>query len=118
MAIIFFCHGARTDAWREPFEAICEQARREAPDQDISLAFLEYMQPGLPETIDAAVARGARRIRVVPLFLAPGSHTGRDLPELLGKARQRHPDVTIEAGPTLTESAPIRHAIVQWAMAS
>ena len=117
-AIIFFCHGARAHTWRLPFEQIVEQFRARMPDRQVRLAFLELMSPGLAQVIDELAGEGARAIRVVPLFLAPGSHTREDLPALLQAARQRWPQLHLESATTLTESPLIRDAIVQWAVAA
>ena len=115
-AIVFFCHGARAASWRAPFDRIVDDFRAQQPGQRVELAFLELMTPSLPEVIDRLARQGIRAIRVVPLFLAPGSHTREDLPALLADARSRWPDIVFESTSTLTESAPIRAAIVAWAL--
>lgn len=115
-AIVFFCHGARAATWREPFERIVADFRAARPERRVELAFLELMSPSLPDAIDALAAGGADAIHVVPLFLAPGSHTREDLPELLAAARRRWPAVTLTSSSTLTESPTIRAAIVEWAL--
>lgn len=115
-AIVFFCHGARDAAWREPFDAIVEQFRAHQPGRPVALAFLELMTPTLPEVVADLVDAGARAITVVPLFLAPGKHTRVDLPELLEQARRQWPAVEFRAEATLTEAPAIRSAIVQWAL--
>ncbi|MGB7183815.1 MAG: CbiX/SirB N-terminal domain-containing protein [Burkholderiaceae bacterium] len=112
---IFFCHGAREPRWREPFELILQQFKLAMPDADSRLAFLELMEPRLPAVIDEMAANGIIKIQVMPLFLAAGGHTRRDLPELIASARQRWPDLTLDCASTLTESVEIRQAIVRWA---
>lgn len=115
-AIVLFCHGARDAGWRAPFDAALAQGRRLRPDLAIELAFLELMSPRLPEAIDALVGAGHRHIVVSPLFLAPGSHTERDLPALLDAARQRHPGVTLAHRPALLQVDALREAIARWAV--
>jgi sirohydrochlorin cobaltochelatase len=115
--ILFFCHGARSPAWRAPFDAIVAQLRRDCPSALVELAFLEMMTPDLLTAAQTLVAQGADQIDVVPLFLAPGSHTQRDLPELISQARARWPTREFCVAPTLTESAPLRAAIVAAALA-
>jgi sirohydrochlorin cobaltochelatase len=116
--ILFFCHGARLDSWRQPFEAILAQSLRERPEIPAALAFLEMMQPDLFDAVAQLHAQGALTVDVIPLFLAPGSHTQRDLPQLLDDARQRWPELTFRVAPTLTESPAVREAIVQAAFAN
>ncbi|MCP5265800.1 MAG: CbiX/SirB N-terminal domain-containing protein [Burkholderiaceae bacterium] len=115
-AIVFFCHGSRKPQWREPFDRLLAEFQRRCPDTPAALSFLELMTPGLPETIEAMVSQGARKVTVVPLFLAPGSHTRVDLPAMLDAARVRWPEVGFDAIESLTEDDQIRHAIVERAV--
>ena len=111
-AVVFFCHGARNPAWRAPFDTLVGEFRAHHPGVRAELCFLELMSPDLPSTIDALVADGVTVIRVVPLFLAGGSHTREDLPAMLAAARARWPALQIDAIGTLTEDAAIRAAIL------
>lgn len=63
------------------------------------LAFLELMQPSLPDCAAALHAEGVRRLRVVPVFLGAGGHLKEDLPRLAADLRARYPDleITVEA---------------------
>ena len=117
-AIVFFCHGSRDAGWREPFDRIVDECRARAPQRRCELAFLELMAPSLPEVIDRLAADGLTAIRIVPLFLAPGAHTRRDLPALIAQARQRWPGLTLTADATLTELPGVRAAIVGLALGS
>jgi sirohydrochlorin cobaltochelatase len=112
-ATIFFCHGARAATWRAPFDRFLDQCRVSAPHQHFALAFLELMEPGLPVVVNDLVSQGFMNLQVVPLFLAPGSHTQRDLPELLAQCRETHPGLTIEAGGTLLELPGLAQWLVE-----
>ena len=111
--MVFFCHGSRSAGWRLPFEQLAADYQRRFPQQRVRLAFLELMSPLLPDVLAELAAEGIRTIRVVPLFLAPGAHTSRDLPALLAQAGQRFPDLRVEIAPTLLESEILRHAVVE-----
>lgn len=115
--IVFFCHGARQASWRVPFDEILAEFRRQCPQIPAQLAFLEMMSPGLIEAVEMLVQEGADEVDVIPLFLAPGGHTQRDLPELLAQVRQRWPQLQLLTRPTLTESTRVRQAIVETAFA-
>lgn len=114
-AVIFFCHGSRDPRWREPFDAIVRAFADRHPATPVRLAFLELMSPGLDAVVDELAGAGARAIRVLPLFLAPGAHTRQDLPALIAAARVRWPNLRIDSDSTLTEVVAIREAIVAWA---
>jgi sirohydrochlorin cobaltochelatase len=116
-AIVLFAHGARDPAWARPFEAIAGFMRERDPATPVVLAYLELMQPRLAEAVAGLVEQGARRVRVVPLFLGAGGHVRRDLPELLDTIRAAHaglhPGLQLDATPAIGESAAITCAIAQ-----
>ena len=109
---VLFCHGSRSAAWRVPFEQLADDYHRRFPEQRVRLAFLELMAPDLPQVLAEEAAAGSVALRIVPLFLAPGAHTSRDLAALVDEARRRWPQLLIEVEPTLLESAALRQALV------
>jgi sirohydrochlorin cobaltochelatase len=112
-ATVFFCHGSRSPDWRAPFDLLAADYQRRQPQQRVRLAFLELMSPTLPEVLAELAGAGTDVVRIVPLFLAPGAHTRRDLPALVAQARQRWPDLRVEIMPTLLESQTLRAAVVE-----
>lgn len=110
-ALILFAHGARDPAWRAPVDALARRVRVLLPRVDVAPAFLELMSPSLAEAVGEAVAAGARRIAVAPVFWAPGSHLRRDVPALLGEVCARHPGVRIDLWAVLGERDAILDAI-------
>lgn len=64
-------------------------------------AFLELAEPDLATAAERLIARGARRIIVIPYFLTLGIHLQRDLPRLAKEIRTRHPDVAFSITPPL-----------------
>jgi sirohydrochlorin cobaltochelatase len=111
-ATVFFCHGSRNAEWRIPFESLAADYRRRFPDARVRLAFLEMMSPTLPDVLADLVAEGVGEVRVVPVFLAPGAHTTRDLPALVTQARAQWPALQMVVAPTLLESDALRAAVV------
>lgn len=93
--IILFGHGARNPEYIAPFHRIRAVVEAQLPEVPVEIGFLELTQPPLEQSIEALVARGVNEIRVVPIFFAPGRHVLKDLPELIGLALDRFPEVTI-----------------------
>lgn len=113
--IVLFAHGSRDPLWRVPFDAMLEAVRR-AHTGPVLLAFLESMRPGLDEAVDTLAAQGLRSIRVVPLFLAAGSHIRQDMPQLIEEAQARHPGVVITTLHVMGDDKDIQAAIVRYAL--
>jgi len=113
-AIVLFAHGARDPEWARPFEAIKALVEQRLPGASVTLAFLEFMSPSLDAAVESLIAKGARRIDVIPAFMAQGGHVKRDVPLILDALRARHAGVTITLAPAVGEAAPVIHAIAGW----
>ncbi|TAG81215.1 MAG: cobalamin biosynthesis protein CbiX [Betaproteobacteria bacterium] len=113
-AILFFCHGSRDAQWRIPFEQIHTEFRGMHAGKLSELAFLEFMAPDFEAGVKTLVEQGATTIRVIPLFLAQGAHTRRDLGDLIEKAQLDHASVRFTVAPAIGEVDSIRAAIASW----
>ncbi|MDT3672025.1 MAG: CbiX/SirB N-terminal domain-containing protein [Aromatoleum sp.] len=114
-AVVLFGHGARDPAWAEPMRRVRDQLVAGAPDVGVELAFLEFIEPTLDVAIHSLVARGARRIVVVPMFIAQGGHLKADLPKLVTAARVRHPGCEIVQTLAVGEADPVIAAMADYA---
>lgn len=112
-ALILFAHGARDARWAMPFEAVASAVRQHRPDLAVSLAYLEFMSPSLIDAAETAVAQGARRVQVVPLFLGAGGHVRKDLPALMETLGARHPAVTFCLEAAIGEREEVIAAMAQ-----
>ena len=112
-ALILFAHGARDARWALPFEAVASAVRQHRPDLVVSLAYLEFMSPSLIDAAETAVAQGARRVQVVPLFLGAGGHVRKDLPALMETLGARHPAVTFCLEAAIGEREEVIAAMAQ-----
>jgi len=110
-ALILFAHGARDPTWREPVDALARRLRATMPRVEVVAAFLELMSPTLGEAVAAAVAEGATRIAVAPVFWAQGGHLKRDVPALLAEVCTSHPGLRIDLWPVLGERDAVLDAI-------
>ncbi len=96
LAVIVFAHGSRDPLWRAPVEAVAARIAQRAPDTFVCCAYLELCAPELPDAVAQALAAGARRVRVLPLFFGIGKHAREDLPALMASLQASHPDVRFE----------------------
>ncbi len=115
-AIILFAHGARDPEWAAPFGIIQRQLQAARPDVQVELAFQDFMRPTLDEAVAQSAARGARRIVLVPLFMAQGGHLKQDLPLLVGKIREQHPQIELQVMPAIGDVPEILQAITDWVL--
>jgi len=110
-ALILFAHGARAASWAAPFERLRDLVAARTPDVDVSLAFLELMEPRLPERAAALVAQGVTQLTIVPVFLGQGGHVLRDLPLMIDELRAAHPQLAVRVAEAAGEDPAVLQAI-------
>jgi sirohydrochlorin cobaltochelatase len=115
-AIILFAHGARDPEWAAPFGIIQKQLQAARPETQVVLAFQDFMTPSLEAAVAQSAAQGAKRIVLVPLFMAQGGHLKQDLPLLVGKIRQQHPRIELQVLPAIGDAPEILQAIADWVL--
>ena len=83
--ILLLSHGSRLDDGEEVIKAYTDMFKEEFPNSAVEYGFMEIRKPGIPETINKLTENNdLERIIVVPVFVAHGLHTKRDIPSLLG----------------------------------
>jgi sirohydrochlorin cobaltochelatase len=114
-AIILFAHGSRDPSWAEPLQQIRASILAMAPDSDVRLAFLEFMEPTLETAIVALAADAIERVTLIPLFVSPGKHVKSDLTQLLEESKSKHPQMRITVGSSIGDSEDMREILAEWA---
>ena len=115
-AIILFAHGARDPEWANPLRRIQAVVRERMVEVPVELAFLEFIAPSLPESTAQLVARGARKIVVLTMFIAQGGHLKRQVPEMLDGLRLTYPEVQFSLGAAIGENDIVVQAMASAAL--
>jgi sirohydrochlorin cobaltochelatase len=117
-ALVLFAHGARAASWAAPFERLRELTAARLPDCAVRLAFLELMEPSLPQAVAALVAEGVDDVAVVPVFLGQGGHLLRDLPLLADGLRAAHPGLRLSVAGAVGEDPGVLLAMTDYCVRS
>lgn len=115
-ALVLFAHGARLASWAAPFERLREITQSRQPEVEVTLAFLELMEPRLPDAVAALVARGVTDVTVVPVFLGQGGHLLRDLPLLAEGLRTAHPQLELKVAGAVGEDPDVLAAMSDYCL--
>lgn len=115
--LLLFAHGARDPAWARPFQAIAAALQDQRPDLPLALAYLELMAPDLTTAAHALVARGCRRVQIVPMFLGASGHVRRDVPPLVAELQRQHPGVQWLLHDAIGEQPAVIQAMAQATLA-
>ncbi len=117
-ALILFAHGARDPRWAAPFERLQQIAQSQLPDVAVRLAFLELMNPRLPETVAELVGAGCTQVTVVPVFLGQGGHVLRDLPLIVEQLHADHPQLQVKVAEAVGENPQVLSAIAHYCISA
>jgi sirohydrochlorin cobaltochelatase len=115
-AIILFAHGARDPEWASPIRRVQAAIRARSPGIAVELAFLEFMAPNLETCVADAIAGGARKLLILPMFIAQGGHLKRELPEIVEKLRSTWPDVEFSLDRAIGEVESVVQAMADAAL--
>lgn len=97
--VIIVDHGSRRAESNRMLERfVQEMFASSSPFKIIEPAHMELSEPSIATAFDRCVARGARRVVVLPYFLLPGKHWDQDIPELTAHAAAKHPGIDFLVG--------------------
>jgi len=83
-ALVLVGHGSRLPYSKELVTKIAEKIRERDIYPIVEIGMMEFNEPTISQAIKKVIEKGAKRIIVVPVFLAHGNHTKRDIPKILG----------------------------------
>lgn len=88
IGLMLLAHGAPKDEWNKPVldlgQKVWDENIRIKLIDALNVSFLEFAQPDACQGIMNLEANGSNRIIVMPLFIAPSSHSHFDVPAALG----------------------------------
>lgn len=113
-ALILFAHGARDPRWSAPFERLQQLTQAQVPDASVHLAYLELMEPRLPDTVARLALEGCKQVTIVPVFLGQGAHVLRDLPLIIEQLQFDHPEVDVAVAGAVGENPAVLNAIASY----
>ncbi len=86
--LLIIAHGSPSKVWNQPVleqeQKVREGFGQDNPYTKIKVVFMEFAEPNVADGLEELQAAGCTRIVVVPLLIAPSSHSHWDIPALLG----------------------------------
>lgn len=102
-SLILIAHGSKDPRWRKPFERLERSLKSDLGVEKVFLSYMEFAEPTLLDAVSLAVQAGANEIKVLPLFMAGGSHVDQDIPPQVESAKKKFPTVAFELLPPIGE---------------
>jgi len=83
-------HGSKLPYSKELLVEIAKKVEAQGKFENIEIGLMEFNEPSIPTALKKIIASGSKKIIVVPVFLAPGTHTTKDIPTILGLLKDDH----------------------------
>jgi sirohydrochlorin cobaltochelatase len=88
---------AATDPYQAGLEVVGAALRSLLDDALFALAYNEFCAPSVEDSIEHLIRQGATHITVATTMFTPGgAHSEREIPEILHRMREKHPQVAIQ----------------------
>lgn len=112
-AILIMAHGSRMAGANDAAREIAKMVQEMTGIDIVEVAFRELHEPYIQQGIDTCVARGAKKILLMPYFLFMGAHVQHDLPEEIEVAQKRYPGLEMTMGPHLGVHRKLAELVVE-----
>ncbi|WNY28718.1 hypothetical protein MmiEs2_09210 [Methanimicrococcus stummii] len=81
-------HGSKLPYSKQLILDIAEKVKARNEFENVEIGLMEFNEPSIPDALKKIIEGGSKRIIVVPVFLAPGTHTEKDIPRILGLLKE------------------------------
>ncbi len=82
-------------------------------DECVKVAYLQFAEPGIPDTIKKCIELGAKKIILHPFFLSSGMHVTKDIPEMIRDAQRLYPGVNFIYTEPLGTHEKLAHIVME-----
>lgn len=94
-AMLIVAHGSRRDSSNDEVRQLADELRQAGDFDLVESAFLELVEPSIPDGIRLLAEAGALQVVVVPYFLSTGRHVVEDVPREVETGRALAPNVEV-----------------------
>jgi len=112
-ALILIAHGSRVKKTAEEMQRLIDRVQLRFSDRKVVAAYMEIQSPGLVETVDDQIKKGAKEISILPLFFFEGRHMREDIPSQVSECKEKFPECNIELLPYIGSSEHFANAVVE-----
>lgn len=98
VALLLVAHGSRRIESNQEVMNLASELEKISGDHfdSVQCAFIQFGEPSFQGKVDELVKMGANEIKVLPYFIAAGSHVQKDIPELIQIVKNKYPDIRLK----------------------
>jgi len=91
--IIILGHGSKLKKANDTIREVIRTIKRKVSCPVIEPAYLQLFKPELRTSVKKVIAKGCKRVVIVPFFLFMGNHVARDIPKAIEEEKRIYRDV-------------------------
>lgn len=96
--ILILAHGSKKKETEEILNSLVDKVKYKTGEELVVPSYLQFSEENLEKGVELLVSRGAKNIRIVPMFLFDGVHVREDIPNELNELKERFPGIEIKMG--------------------
>lgn len=98
VALLLVAHGSRKKESNQEVINLASELEKIAGDHfdTVQCSFIQFGDPSFQLKVDELVKMGISEIKVVPYFIAAGSHVRQDIPELIKIVKSKYPNIRLK----------------------
>lgn len=93
--ILILAHGSKRHETEKILNSLVSKIKAKTGEELIYPAYLQFSEQNLESGIDYLVHKGAKKIKVVPMFLFDGVHVTEDIPNELNNIKAKYSGIDI-----------------------
>lgn len=110
--IMILAHGSKRHETEKTLNSIIRKVKSKTGLELVVPAFLQFSEQNLERAAEELVSKGAKNIKVIPMFLFEGVHVTQDIPRELNEIMAKYPGVNIKMSSHLGDDERIADIIV------
>jgi sirohydrochlorin ferrochelatase len=96
--ILILAHGSKKRETECILNSLVDKVKNKTGEELVVPSYLQFSDQNLEKGVELLVNKGAKNIRIVPMFLFDGVHVREDIPGELDEIKERFPGVDIKMG--------------------
>lgn len=109
--VLILAHGSKRQETEKTLSSLVDKVKQKTGEDLVVPAYLQFSEQNMEAGIKQLIAKGAKNIKVVPMFLFDGVHVTQDIPEELNEIRAKYPAIKIRMSEHLGDDDRIAEVI-------
>jgi len=113
VGILILAHGSKRQETEKIMDSLIEKVKRKTGEELVYPAYLQFSEPNIEKGVEHIIEKGAKSIKIVPMFLFDGVHVTQDIPNEINEIKAKYPDIEIKISKHIGDDDKFADIIVE-----